>query len=207
MTNRDENTEEMETSIAHKQDARSYIPSVNPGCRLPHMLISAVKASSSKVCDVFLQFYFLTFVFLSTFLVTLQETFSTLDLIPGDKLEFVLIIAPVKESYSVARTFIVVAQEFKVSLKVCIIWPKGSSDKNGSETELEPWKNFIDVHEASSSSSKSWWELCRMSSNGVILVRPDEHIAWRVDAKSVRNGFSELKRVFSLILRLNDAVE
>lgn len=125
-----------------------------------------------------------------------------MDLISGDKIEFLLIIAPIKGSYRLARASMMVAKEFDVPLKVCIIWPKGSSDKNvkSSEKELEPWKNFIDVEEAVKPTSKSWWELCQMSSNEVILVRPDEHIAWRTESNGIADDLLELKRVFSLML-------
>ncbi|XP_009411836.2 uncharacterized protein LOC103993475 isoform X2 [Musa acuminata AAA Group] len=169
---------ESEASSVHKRDLKPYIPCAKPGCRLPHMLINALKESSAKA------------------------SFSTLDLISGDKIEFLLIIAPIKGSYRLARASMMVAKEFDVPLKVCIIWPKGSSDKNvnSSEKELEPWKNFIDVEEAVKPTSKSWWELCQMSSNEVILVRPDEHIAWRTESNSIADDLLELKRVFSLML-------
>ncbi|WOL03681.1 hypothetical protein Cni_G12401 [Canna indica] len=177
-----ENVLDTEASNAHKRGSRLYIPSAKPGCRLPHMLINAIQPSSSS-----------------------QDSFSTLDLLPGDKLEFLLIIAPVEKSYNLARASIKVADEFKIPLKICIIWPKGSSKKNAksSQTILQPWNNFIDVEEADGFSSKSWWELCQMSSNGVILVRPDEHIAWRAESTSIMDSFVELKRVFSLILKLH----
>ncbi|KAG6477307.1 putative polyketide hydroxylase isoform X1 [Zingiber officinale] len=157
----------------------AYFPSAKPGRRLPHMPIDALNGSSTK------------------------DGFSTLDLISG--VEFILIIAPVQSSYTLARSSIKVAEEFKLPLKVCIIWPKGSSiqNVNSSEVVLEPWKNFIDVEEATR-SSKSWWELCQMSSNGVILVRPDEHIAWKVESNSMNDSYLELKRVFSQILQLDE---
>ncbi|XP_042434841.1 4-methyl-5-nitrocatechol 5-monooxygenase-like isoform X2 [Zingiber officinale] len=157
----------------------AYFPSAKPGRRLPHMPIDALNGSSTK------------------------DGFSTLDLISG--VEFILIIAPVQSSYTLARSSIKVAEEFKLPLKVCIIWPKGSSiqNVNSSEVVLEPWKNFIDVQEATR-SLKSWWELCQMSSNGVILVRPDEHIAWKVESNSMNDSYLELKRVFSQILQLDE---
>lgn len=129
-----------------------------------------------------------------------------MDLISG--VEFILIIAPVQSSYTLARSSIKVAEEFKLPLKVCIIWPKGSSvqNVNSSEVVLEPWKNFIDVQEATR-SLKSWWELCQMSSNGVILVRPDDHIAWKAESNSMNDSYLELKRVFSQILQPNEVVD
>ncbi|XP_071715943.1 uncharacterized protein [Rutidosis leptorrhynchoides] len=54
---------------------REYIPSADPGSRLPHMNIRVLSE------------------------VTKEATISTLDLISGDKVEFLLIIAPIDSSY------------------------------------------------------------------------------------------------------------
>ncbi|XP_058093909.1 uncharacterized protein LOC131239959 isoform X2 [Magnolia sinica] len=157
---------------------RDYIPSSEPGSRLPHMNMRALKAPSSEVM------------------------LSTLDLISGHKLEFVLIIAPIKESYDLGCAAFKVASGFNVSLKVCIIWPQGSSNEltDGSKPALLPWENYIDVEEVKrSSSALSWWEMCRMTNRGAILVRPDEHIAWRA-MDVLGDPFVEMERAFSLIL-------
>ncbi|XP_020681130.1 uncharacterized protein LOC110098599 [Dendrobium catenatum] len=161
-----------------KRGSRSYVPSSKPGARLPHMQIKALKASSS------------------------EDLLSTLDLVPADKIEFLLIIAPVKESYDLACMAFKTAENFNVSLKVCILWPHGSSLKipNCSSTELEPWRNYIDVVEVKSQASGSWWEICHLSSNGVLLVRPDEHIAWSAESNNIEDSARELERVFSLIM-------
>ncbi|XP_010926595.3 uncharacterized protein [Elaeis guineensis] len=171
-------TLETEAASGHRSGPRDYIPSAKPGSRLPHMQVRALNASFSK------------------------DVFSTLDLIPGDKLEFLLIIAPVEKSYDLARSTLKVTEEFRVSLKVCIIWPEGSSDQRetGSRTKLDSWTNYIDVEEVKRPGSKSWWELCHMTSKGFILVRPDEHIAWRSNSDTLGNTVLEVERVFSLIL-------
>lgn len=161
--------------------------------------------------DPIVNFGAISYIFLSTFLFSLfvnwnyfmQETLSTLDLVPGDKLEFVLIIAPVKESYDLARVILRTAEEFKVSVKVCIMWPQGSfvQKLRGSRVELDPWENFIDVEEVKRpSSTTSWLDTCRMTSHGVLLVRPDEHIAWMAESNKIDNAVSEARRVFAVIL-------
>ncbi|KAG1330831.1 2,4-dichlorophenol 6-monooxygenase [Cocos nucifera] len=86
-------TLETEAASGHRSGPRDYIPSAKPGSRLPHMQVRALNTSFSK------------------------DIFSTLDLIPGDKLEFLLIIAPVEKSYDLARSTLKVAEEFKFSLK------------------------------------------------------------------------------------------
>jgi hypothetical protein len=122
-----------------------------------------------------------------------------------DKLEFVLIIAPLKESYMIARATLKVADEFKLSVKVCVMWPQGSADVEVEESrsELAPWTNYVNVEELPRVSCNSWWEMCQISRKNVILVRPDEHIAWRTEWDMVRDADSEVRGVFSQILCLN----
>ena len=72
------------------------------------------------------------------------------------------------------------AEEFKVSAKVCVIWPHGAVEV-GSKAALSPWQNYVGIVEVQQkSTSLSWWKLCQMIDRGAILVRPDEHIAWWV---------------------------
>ncbi|OIS96537.1 PREDICTED: uncharacterized protein LOC109234000 [Nicotiana attenuata] len=154
---------------------RDYIPCSEPGSRLPHMNVKLLSNPSS------------------------EEIFSTLDLVSGDKVEFVLIIAPLEESYYLARAAIEVANDFKVPLKVCVIWPKESINGTGrSEAALTPWK-FVEVVEVKSSSDfPSWWDICQMTDRGAILVRPDEHIAWRTKSR-IADPIAEMKKVFHIV--------
>ena len=71
----------------------------------------------------------------------------------------------------------------------------------GSKAKSAPWKNYIDIIEVKrSSDSLSWWRTCQITEQGAILVRPDEHIAWRSKSSVVGDPYSEMKRVFSTIL-------
>ncbi|KAK8949460.1 hypothetical protein KSP39_PZI006102 [Platanthera zijinensis] len=185
ITQNNDKTWEAEGFRSFKRGSRSYVASSKSGARLPHMQIKALKASSS------------------------EDTFSTLDLIPGDKVEFLLLIAPVKESYDLACKAFKAAEKCKIALKVCIIWPHNSSTTStlsGSGTNLQPWTNYVDVQEVdkggtASFRSPSWWEMCGLSSNGIILVRPDDHIAWTTESNNVNeDSATVLERVFSIIL-------
>ena len=138
-------------------------------------------------------------------------------MVSGDKIEFLLIIAPVKESYQLAHAALKVADEFKVSAKVCVMWP--SNTHTGAEMSCAaggapiPYESYLDVVEmemekemevvkkSSKSKSWSWWDICKMTDKGAILVRPDDHIAWRA-AKTgiVGDPILEMRRVFSAIL-------
>jgi hypothetical protein len=128
-----------------------------------------------------------------------------MDLVSGDKVEFVIIIAPLEESYKLARAMLRIADEVEVSAKVCVMWPQGSVDGEvkGSISELAPWTNYVDVEEMPRAPVNSWWEMCQVSNKSVILVRPDEHIAWRTEPDMVSDAHSEVRRVFSQIFSLN----
>jgi hypothetical protein len=131
-----------------------------------------------------------------------QGKLSTLDLVSGDKPEFLLIIAPLKASYKMAHAILTKAEELKVLLKVCVIWPQDSckSRPSDSQAELEPWKNYVDVEEVK--RDRSWWDMCCLSNKGVLLIRPDEHIAWRTESDRVVDAGSEAENVLSEILGL-----
>uniref|UniRef100_A0A453G429 FAD-binding domain-containing protein n=1 Tax=Aegilops tauschii subsp. strangulata TaxID=200361 RepID=A0A453G429_AEGTS len=176
-----ESTYQAEDLKHSKRSSGEYIPSAKVGSRLPHMLVRPLSASSEGV-------------------------FSTLDLVSGDKIEFVIIIAPLKESYKLAQAMLRIADEFELSSKVCVMWPQGSRDveAKGSISELAPWTNYVDVEEIPRATvNSSWWEMYQVSNRSVILVRPDEHIAWRTEPDMVRDAYSDVRRVFSQILSLN----
>ena len=135
-----------------------------------------------------------------------MQIISTLDLISGDKVEFLLIIAPIELSYHLARTALEVAEDFKISVRVCVLWSAYSTKgvEKASEASLAPWKSYVDVLEVKKSpTSPSWWDLCKMTDKGAILVRPDDHIAWRVKSGLVGDPGKGMKRVFSAVLGIN----
>ncbi|KAJ7980129.1 FAD/NAD(P)-binding oxidoreductase family protein [Quillaja saponaria] len=156
---------------------RDYIPSADPGARLPHM---NVRVNQLR-----------------------KDTISTLDLVSGDKVEFLLIIAPAEESYSLVHAAFKVAKKFQVSLKACVMWSADTVQgiELGSKDALTPWDNYIDVTEVKiSSTSPSWWEICKMTDKGAILVRPDEHIAWCSRSALVGDPMVEMQCVFCAVL-------
>ncbi|XVF85191.1 hypothetical protein PTKIN_Ptkin17bG0098600 [Pterospermum kingtungense] len=161
---------------------RDYVPRADPGSRLPHMNVRVLSNTPS------------------------EEIISTLDLVSGKKIEFLLIIAPLEESYNLAQAAFKVAEEYKFSTKVCILWPADIDTEvhPGKKAKLAPWKNYADVMEVKrSSDSLSWWRTCQITEQGAILVRPDEHIAWRSKSSVVGDPYTEMKRVFSTILGID----
>ncbi|KAL4573859.1 hypothetical protein LXL04_020679 [Taraxacum kok-saghyz] len=152
---------------------REYVPSADPGSRLPHMNITVLPE---------------------------KATISTLDLI--NKMEFLLIIAPIDTSYRVAHVALTVANEHNVGLKVCVMWPNGLVNGDlRTKVSLAPWESYVDVVEVRPPlSSSSWWDICKMTHRGVILVRPDDHIAWRVKSAVVGDVRGQMERVFKAVL-------
>ncbi|KAK9072259.1 hypothetical protein SSX86_008692 [Deinandra increscens subsp. villosa] len=159
---------------------REYIPSADPGSRLPHMNVKALSE------------------------VKKEAIISTLDLISRDKVEFLLIIAPIDSSYRLALNVLKVANEHNILVKVCVMWPNGIVNGDArTKTSLAPWENYIDVVEVRQpSNSSSWWDICKMTHRGAILVRPDDHIAWRVKSAVVGDIRFEMNKVFSAVLGL-----
>lgn len=157
---------------------REYIPSADPGSRLPHMNVRLFSEVKKEVI------------------------ISTLDLISGDKLEFLLIIAPIDSSYRLAHAALNVANEHNILVKICVMWPNGLVNGDArTKTSLAPWENYVDVVEVRQpSNSSSWWDICKMTHRGAILVRPDDHIAWRVKSAVVGDIRVEMKKVFSAIV-------
>lgn len=91
------------------------------------------------------------------------------------------------------------SEELNVSAKVCVMWPHGFGNRSEAKTKeaLVPWRNYIDVE-----VDRTWWSICQMDETGAVLVRPDEHIAWRTRTGVIRDPVSEMKIVFNTILGL-----
>ncbi|XP_024008245.1 uncharacterized protein LOC18992343 isoform X2 [Eutrema salsugineum] len=158
---------------------RDYVPCAEPGSRLPHMYVRILSDST-------------------------REVVSTLDLVSIEKVEFLLIISPLQESYELARATFKVAKENKANVKVCVVWPSSRDDgvARESKSALAPWENYVDVMEVKKQSGEeaSWWSICKMSERGSILVRPDQHIAWRVKSAVTLDPTLHMRDVFSIIL-------
>ncbi|XP_078434282.1 FAD/NAD(P)-binding oxidoreductase family protein isoform X2 [Wolffia australiana] len=163
------NDGDLEKTLENREEhRRDYVPSSEPGSRMPHMPLRLLNCSKGDII-------------------------STLDLIPVDKLEFVLIIAPVKGSYILAETARTVAQEFGAILSVSVIWPPGCFFDMS-----KPRDGYLDLEQVM--PSLSWWETCGISQDGAIMVRPDDHVAWRTTCALGDDAADQIRRAFSKIL-------
>ncbi|XP_031480328.1 uncharacterized protein LOC116250661 [Nymphaea colorata] len=177
ITNADRNPEERKVKFGGRR--KEYIPTAEVGARLPHMNLHLLDASSP------------------------QETLSTLDLVRGDRVEFLLLVGPRRASYSLASAALKVAVGIRLPLRVCIVWSESFSHQcidDGRKSLQEQSGSVIEVQIKKTQASSSWWELV---SRGAILVRPDDHIAWQVAlSESIQNPALEFERVFSQLMRL-----
>lgn len=109
----------------------------------------------------------------------------------------------------------------RMPIRVAVLWPEGSAkrlwtssvqsaDNRPSElTEEESYMLYewgyenqhhvIQVEEF----RRAWSELCRVPASGAILVRPDDHIAWRTKLPATNGASVEVERVMRIVLRQN----
>ncbi|CAN6449050.1 unnamed protein product [Victoria cruziana] len=174
----DANRSPEEQKVTFNGRRKEYIPTAEVGARLPHMNLHILESSP-------------------------DETFSTLDLVRGDRVEFLLMVGPIRASYNLASAALKIAAGIKLPLRVCIVLSEAFSHQcidNGRKSLQDNWSNVIEVQIRKTQASSSWWDLV---SKGAILVRPDDHIAWQVAlSESIQNPVLEFERVFSQLLRL-----
>lgn len=175
----------------HRSSRRNdYKPACRPGTRLPHLNITVIRRDTEKSGKVVI---------------------STLDLIKGDGLEFYAFVGPNTSGYLWGESMLLAAKTFKVKLKVVVIWPLGLSESKETSCsteapkehaqQLHKWDNgnredILHVEEV----DKDWWQLCKLSHLGAILVRPDDHVAWVSSMETSSCSIHELHDVFATVL-------
>lgn len=153
--------------------------------------------------------------------VLIQDINSTLDLVSGDIVQFVLIVGSCKSGCIWADAALSAGKSYGVSMKVVFIWPASSftgiirddrihmqhspsvgRSKEGTEAAcVDNWcceneGKFVHAEEVGS----GWWEMCDTPEVGAILVRPDEHIAWRSTTEAHSDSVQELGKVLAQVL-------
>lgn len=80
------------------------------------------------------------------------------------------------------------------------MWPPGLETKMGESEELSVQRRvsaFKDRVVHAEQADQGWWELCGVPDVGAILVRPDEHVAWRSLNLPDRSSAEHLHRAFA----------
>lgn len=174
-----------------------YHPICKSGARLPHLNLVILDKNLQKAD---------------------QGIYSTLDLISGDNLELVTLVGPNYSGRMWGDSMLRVAKFFQVMLKVVVVWPAGSSSKINEQMESSTFSQDEDRDCSEISTlrewggekahcvmhveevDRSWWELCRIPDVGVILIRPDDHVAW-MSAQSCSSSTKYLHDVFADVLK------
>ncbi|CAM6082506.1 unnamed protein product [Calypogeia fissa] len=178
-----------------------YAPSTRPGARLPHCFISNIGQDNQ---------------------ISETAVFSTLDLLSSDRLCFLFLTGPGRSGSLWGAAALESVKTCSMPIRVAVMWPEGSakrvwtssvqSAQNHQQSELteeesymlyewgyENRDNVIQVEEFLS----AWWELCTVPASGAILVRPDDHVAWRTKLHATSGASLEVQRVLKRVLRQN----
>ncbi|KAL3678132.1 hypothetical protein R1sor_021088 [Riccia sorocarpa] len=170
---------------------REYIPSSKPGARLPHMRIHRLDADLKK---------------------TSEASSSTLDLVSGDNCYFLLIVGPNRSGLKWGSEALEVARMLQVPVIVSVIWPQGFTQRHSLD-ELEEEERVVayewlqmktDNVVPVEADGGCWFKLCNMPSTGALLVRPDQHIAWRVVEEASSDASGKIECVLRQILQRRD---
>ncbi|KAJ7535971.1 hypothetical protein O6H91_12G052100 [Diphasiastrum complanatum] len=180
---------------------REYVPSSMPGARLPHLKLAVLEKNCRQV----------------------GKEISTLDLASGDIVEFLMIVGCCSSGCYWAAAALQIGEAYNIPVKVAVIWPAGSMREKAGKASVRPhecmndtkdsenckdnrnsyeaWQNLKKTVVHAEEIDVSWWALCGLPSYGALLVRPDDHIAWRSHVEFGPNSLQELKNVFAKILQ------
>ncbi|XP_073387845.1 uncharacterized protein [Physcomitrium patens] len=156
-----------------------YLPSTQPGARLPHFPI---------------------IIHQHTFPSSSNATCSTLDLVSESEIDLVLIVGCNNSGCTWTEAAVTSAKSLSVKVRVVIMWPPGLETKMGESEELSVQRRvsaFKDRVVHAEQADQGWWELCGVPDVGAILVRPDEHVAWRSLNLPDRSSAEHLHRAFA----------
>ncbi|XP_024524875.1 uncharacterized protein LOC9654414 [Selaginella moellendorffii] len=169
-----------------RERQREYVPLSVPGVRLPHMKIKVLHGGSPGSEDIS----------------------STLDLIHPSRLEFLFLVECSASGLNWAEDALQLSKSSPFPLRVVVL-----SDQTARDAEADfvgSWKerNAGAYTEVVAADKCNWWELCGVSQPGiVILVRPDDHIAWRSSKQHGSKSFEELRLAFDSVLGWNEKLQ
>jgi len=170
---------------------QEYLPSSQPGARVPHFPIVIHHHSTP--------------------LSSLKTSCSTLDLISKSEIDPVLIVGGNKSGCAWTEAALTAVKSSAITVKIVIMWPCSSNprrecslDRGGNRTESE----WFSVQKCASARecriihaevNHGWWDLCGVPDTGAILIRPDEHVAWRSRSAADSSSVQQLHKVFAKV--------
>ncbi|KAG0583412.1 hypothetical protein KC19_3G134100 [Ceratodon purpureus] len=156
---------------------QEYLPSSQPGARLPHFPIVIYHHMDSSPSS--------------------KKSCSTLDLISESEIHLVLIVGSNESGRTWAEAALSAAKLSAVPLKIVFMCP---GKVNESEVFSVPkWVSASESILTHAEVDQGWWELCGIPDVGAILVRPDEHVAWRSTTAPDRSSDQLLRKVFAKV--------
>ena len=108
-----------------------------------------------------------------------------------------------------AEAALVAVKSFAITLKIVVMWPHASfpqrecwQGREGNVTEAEwfavqKWASASRVVHAE--VDPGWWDVCGVPDTGAILIRPDEHVAWRSRSVPDSSSVQQLHKAFAQV--------
>lgn len=119
---------------------------------------------------------------------------STLDLISERELCPVLIVGCNKSGCEWVEAALTALKSSAITMKIVIMYPQGIVTES-----VQEWASGSECEVVHAEVDQGWWNLCGVPDVGAILVRPDEHVAWRSRSAPGSSSVEQLREVFGKV--------
>jgi hypothetical protein len=120
-----------------------------------------------------------------------------LDLISQSEVHLALIVGSNDSGCSWAEAALTAAELSGVPLKIVVMRPGKMNETKGFS--VQKWAFAIECRVIHAEIDEGWWQLCGVPAVGAILVRPDEHVAWRATTAPDSSSVQQLHYVFTKV--------
>lgn len=118
-----------------------------------------------------------------------------------------LILGCNKSGRAWAEAALTAVKSLAITVNIVIMWPRGSfspPDFEGNVAESEwlcfqKWASASECGVIHAEVDQGWWDLCGVPDIGAILIRPDEHVAWRSRSAPDSSCVPQLQKVFAKV--------
>lgn len=108
-----------------------------------------------------------------------------------------LIVGCNKSGCGWAEAALTALKSSAITVKIVIMCPQGHE---GNVTEsVQKWASASECEVVHAEVDEGWWDLCGVPDVGAILVRPDEHVAWRSRSAPDISSAEQLREVFGKV--------
>jgi hypothetical protein len=131
------------------------------------------------------------------------------DLISQGEVHLALIVGSNDSGCSWAEAALTAAELSGVPSKIVVMWPGKMNETKGFS--VQKWTFASECRVIHAEIDEGWWQLCGVPAVGSILVRTDEHVAWRsrsaTDSSSVQQLRYVLSKVFPVVASLSYVIQ